>query len=48
MKSHIQKEMRKIRLKLKKHDIMEYEKSKLREKLEELRVRLNKERKTKS
>ena len=43
MKTHIQKEMRKIRLELKKHDISENEKIRLRQELEELRVLLLKE-----
>ena len=38
MKSKIQKEMRKIRVQLKVHDISEKEKAKLREALEKLRV----------
>jgi len=43
MKSHIQKKMRKIRLELKKHDILENDKIRLRQKLEELRLLLLKE-----
>jgi len=43
MKSPIEKKMRKIRLQLKKHTTLEYDKSVLREKLEQLRERLIKE-----
>ncbi len=45
MKSKIQKEMRKIRVQLKVHNISEEEKVKLREELEKLRVQYKEEQK---
>lgn len=45
MKSKIQKEMRKIRVQLKVHDITEEEKERLREALEKLRVQYKEEQK---
>jgi len=45
MKSKIQKEMRKIRVQLKVHNISEEEKLKLREELEKLRAQYKEEQK---